>query len=274
MHEESRVEDSEMKIEDVKAIDVHAHIGQRNCYEHPILNEFESATPAFVTELAGRANTLITFVSPFEGFDIGGDVLSANLTTSKIVSKMKSLKQWVVVTPFEKETFSQAAKLLKNKDCVGIKLHPKRSYSLQEYGYRIFEFASLFKTVILSHSGDESCKPEDLAKLANKFPDVNVIAAHLGYGWDGSPYHHIRAVEMNRHGNLFIDTSSRRSIRSRMLEWAVSEIGSERILYGTDSPSHFTPMQRARVDCAFLSSSDKKRILYKNAAELFGVKDG
>ncbi len=74
-------------------------------------------------------------------------------------------------------------------------------------------------------------------------------------------------LENLRRGSLNIY----QSITSNLIEWAVSEIGAEYILYGTDSPLHFAPMQRARVDKANISDQDKHLILDDNAAQLFGL---
>jgi predicted TIM-barrel fold metal-dependent hydrolase len=55
------------------------------------------------------------------------------------------------------------------------------------------------------------------------------------------------------------------SITSGLIEWAVKEIGADRIFYGTDSPLYFAPMQRARVEHAEISDEDKRLILRENA---------
>jgi predicted TIM-barrel fold metal-dependent hydrolase len=70
---------------------------------------------------------------------------------------------------------------------------------------------------------------------------------------------------------LVTDTSSAKSITSNLIEWAVGEIGAEHILYGTDSPLYFAPMQRARIDNADISDRDKRLILHDNAARLFDL---
>jgi hypothetical protein len=60
-------------------------------------------------------------------------------------------------------------------------------------------------------------------------------------------------------------------ITSGLLEWAVAEIGADRILYGTDTPLYFAPMQRVRVDNAEISDEDKRMILCENAEWLFNL---
>ena len=81
----------------------------------------------------------------------------------------------------------------------------------------------------------------------------------------------MRALQKARGDNLFIDTSSARSILPRLLEGAVEEVGADRLLYGTDTPVYYSAMQWARVVCTDLSESVKRKILRENAFELFGL---
>ena len=57
----------------------------------------------------------------------------------------------------------------------------------------------------------------------------------------------------------------------RLIEWAVAEIGADRILFSTDTPVYHTAMQRARIDQDDLSESDKKKILRDNAMGLWSA---
>lgn len=56
-----------------------------------------------------------------------------------------------------------------------------------------------------------------------------------------------------------------------LIEWAVEQIGADRILYGTDTPLHFAPAQRARIDQAELDDQDKQVILRDNAIKLLNI---
>ena len=78
----------------------------------------------------------------------------------------------------------------------------------------------------------------------------------------------VQAVQSSRHGNVFVDTSSARSILPGLVEWAVGEVGAEKILFGTDAPLYHTAMQRARVDSADIDEKDKVRILCGNAESI------
>jgi predicted TIM-barrel fold metal-dependent hydrolase len=128
--------------------------------------------------------------------------------------------------------------------------------------------------VLISHSGGEPSLPADFIPFADAFPEVRFILAHLGWNLDGDLTRQVRAAQLSQHGNVYIDTSSSMSITSRLIEWAVREIGPERILFGTDTPLYFSPMQRARINNAEIEDDAKRMILRENAERLFGAKLG
>jgi predicted TIM-barrel fold metal-dependent hydrolase len=162
--------------------------------------------------------------------------------------------------------------MLQLETCVGIKIHPEEHiYPITEHGPAIFEFAARHKAVVLSHSSEQNSLAADLVPFADEFPEVRLILAHIGCGWDGDYTHQVRGVQQSRHGNVFADTSSARSITPKLIEWAVREIGAERVLFGTDTPLYHSGMQRTRIDQADLSDHDKRLILRDNALRLFGL---
>jgi hypothetical protein len=78
----------------------------------------------------------------------------------------------------------------------------------------------------------------------------------------------VRAIQASRQGNVFTDTSSSKSILSGLIEWAVREVGADRILFGTDTPLYFAASQRMRVEQAEISPEDRRKILAENARKL------
>src|ERR1051325_4344047 len=154
--------------------------------------------------------------------------------------------------------------------CVGIKIHPEEhGYLIRDHGPKIFEFAAERRAIMLAHSSEHNSLAADFANLANQFPEVRLIIAHLGCGWDGDLTHQVRAIQQSRHGNLFTATASAKSITPRLIEWGVREIGADRIFFGTDTPLYLSAMQRTRIDKADLSDGDKRLILCENAERLF-----
>ena len=79
----------------------------------------------------------------------------------------------------------------------------------------------------------------------------------------------INAVRKAKYGNVYADTSGMASLKNMIIEYAVSQIGSERILFGTDTYS--AASQRGRIEFSMISDRDKENILFYNAKELFGL---
>ncbi len=261
-----------MSIREIQAIDVHAHYGPYEKPEAKALTRLMSAEAEKVAERARIANTELTFVSPTPALLPlrDNDPATWNRRVEEDIRSLDTLRYWVVVDPTTEETYEQARRMLTSERCIGIKVHPEaHGYPISRYGRDIFTFARRCNAVVLSHSGQENSKPQDFVIFADEFSDLTIIMAHLGNSWDEDPSHQVRAVQKARHDNLFIDTSSSSSVFSGLLEWAVAEIGSDKLLYGTDSPLYFAPMQRARIDYAEIADADKRKILRENALRLF-----
>ena len=88
---------------------------------------------------------------------------------------------------------------------------------------------------------------------------------------DDDPTRQAKAVAQSKHGNVYADTSSAMSIMPNLIEWAVKEVGAERVLFGTDTPLYSTAMQRARINHADLSDAQKRLILRSNAERLLKI---
>src|SRR5262245_48445560 len=261
-------------IIDLQAIDVHAHVGRYYRKEAPLLNDFMTADGEKVVERARRARIAWSVFSPLGALlpRFEANVVVGNQEGVEVLAQVGGLLQWVVVNPLQPASYEQAEGILKHPRCIGIKIHPEEhGYPIHEYGQRIYEFAAKHGALILTHSGEENSLPADFVPFANAFPDVKVILAHLGCGWDNDPSHQVRAILASHHNNLFVDTSSANSVMSGLVEWAVKKIGSHRILFGTDTPLYSAPMQRARIDHAEIGDDDKRAILWNNADRLLNL---
>jgi predicted TIM-barrel fold metal-dependent hydrolase len=254
------------------AIDVHGHYGTyiRNGDES---DSFCSADAAEVIRRAHRVNIALTIVSPLSALlpRFQADAVAGNIEAAQVVAQTPQLRQYVVIDPRRAETYAQAEEMLAQPQCVGIKIHPEEhGYPIREHARPIFEFAARQRAVVLTHSSEQNSLADDFVVWANEFPEVRLILAHIGCGWDGDPTHQVRAIQQSRHGNIFADTSSAKSVTPGLIEWAVREVGVDRVLFGTDTPLYHTAMQRARIDHADLSDDEKRKILRENAIRLFG----
>ena len=257
----------------VPAIDFHSHFGPVNCDPADYAPApFENLTAENLLRSMRLANIAVSINS--HNFAImprgGGDVLRGNEMLMESIASMKGVYGWAVVNPLLPESFSQARELLKDPKILGIKVHPEEHlYPIREHGEKIYEFAAEVGCTIITHSGEANSLPEDFCVFANRYPTVKTICSHLGCGYDGSYEHQLIAIERNTADNLYTDTSSARSVMGNLLEYAVGRVGSEKILFGTDSGYYFSPCQRVRVDGAAISDDDKLNILCRNALRIF-----
>ena len=264
-----------MSVQEIAAIDVHGHFGVARGQLSEFHGKFMSAGAEAVAERARKSNIRLTVVSPIKALSPKGktDAVAGNREAAEMVSQIEGLLQWVVVDPHKDETYRQAEQMLTQPKCVGIKIHPElHEYDIEREGRKIFEFAARHGAIIQSHTGEANCMPEDFIAFANDFPEARLILAHLGHAHDNELTHQVRAIQASKHGNVFVDTSSAKNIIPGLLEWAVDEIGAERLLFGTDTPLYVVPMQRARIDGAQISDHQKQLILHDNAAALLGSK--
>jgi len=260
------------------AVDVHAHYGTAIDQDDALTNELLSGDAETVVVRAEMAGIKYSLVSPLAALytsdlDV---ILSSNLHANEMATRHKGLLHWAVVNPLLPDTYAQARELLQTPRCIGIKIHPEQHhYKISNEGKAIFAFAAEADAVIETHSGQANSEPMDYVQFSNAFPEVKLILSHLGYHWDNDLTQQVRAIQSIRHQNVYTDTSSYRSIYPNMLEWAVKEIGASRILFGTDSPLYYSPMQRARVDYAQIGEAEKQLILRDNALRLFpGLRKG
>lgn len=264
---------------EIRAIDVHGHYGT---YCRPefadLVNKLCSGDAETVLAYARKANTEWTVVSPLQALfprsPDGQDVEGGNRDAAETAARLDGLLQWVVIHPRQARTYDQAREMLQYPRCMGIKIHGEEHlYPVAEFCDEIFRVAAGEKAVVLVHSGNEYTMPLDFVPFADRYPEMKLILAHLGNCGekDADPAHQVRAIQASKHGNIYVDTSSTRSILPGLIEWAVAEVGVERILYGTDTPLYFAPNQRARIDHADLSFDQKRAILRDNALRILAI---
>ncbi|MBE6955847.1 MAG: amidohydrolase [Ruminococcaceae bacterium] len=248
---------------DLIAIDSHTHIN----HGHPEDASAErtpgySAMPDWLYRVNDGAGVGKMLCSTFASVRTTEHIVAENEYLFDLVSREERLYQWVVMDPRIPETFDQAERMLAGDKTVGIKLHPLyHKYSLPRYADALFSFAARRRAVVLIHPEEQ---PDYILPIADRYPDVTFIVAHLG------DEHYVDAVAYARHGNVWTDTSGIASSKNALLEYAVGRIGSERILFGTDT---YSPgFQRGRVDYALIDEADKRNILRHNALKLFGDK--
>ena len=242
----------------IPAIDIHCHYNSGSVFDTKTDNCYR-ADAEFLKAERKRQNVVACAVSAFSSVLSDKEINASNSSLFSLVNRDGFFYQWVVVDPRKEDTFVQAEKMLKSDKVLGIKIHSVyHGYSVTEFADKIFSFAADLNATVLMHPD----RITEVARIADNYPRMKLIIAHLG----GEEW--IDAIQNSIHNNIYTDTSGAASSANNIIEFAVNKVGSDRILFGTDTYS--CAFQRGRIDYADISETDKANILYKNAADLFG----
>jgi predicted TIM-barrel fold metal-dependent hydrolase len=103
--------------------------------------------------------------------------------------------------------------------------------------------------------------PADTALLARRFPNVQVIMAHLtGCGFRG-------VLEAKGIDNLVVDTSGGLP-EANLVEYAVEHLGAEHVVYGSDLPIRETAVTLGRILGSQIGERAQRAILHENARRI------
>jgi predicted TIM-barrel fold metal-dependent hydrolase len=111
-------------------------------------------------------------------------------------------------------------------------------------------------------NSDHESTPADVAILAQKFPELRIHMAHLY----GAGYHGI--ADITPYPNIYVDTGGGEP-EAAVLEYAVREIGAERILFGSDAPGRGFAVQLGKITGSDISDEVKEMILWKNTKRIY-----
>lgn len=163
---------------------------------------------------------------------------------------------------------------LKNAGVKGIKIHPEymMKYITDDAYKPIFNICRDLDLIVLTHAGFDylspdiiRCMPEDLLKIINEYPQMKLIAAHLGGTrvWDD--------VEKYLLGNdIWFDLSMIRTegIDENLLYKILTGHDPEKLLFATDLPWGNPAEDIKFINNIGLSDELKENIFYKNAVKL------
>lgn len=160
---------------------------------------------------------------------------------------------------------------------VGIKIHPpKHNCPADDERYRpVWELAREHGLALISHTWGRSADnpaqnysfPDLFERYVAEYGEVRFVFGHGGGRCDGFL---ACARLMKTYTNSFMDITGDGFLRGRLKHF-VREVGSERILYGSDSPWIDPRFTLGEVLGAEITDADRANILSRNAARLFGL---
>ena len=247
----------------MKVIDIHSHFNLG--LEHDMFNQSNhkhNRTFEFQKYNYDTNRLYAGGFSPFSSVFQTECIFKHNQVLNEYTKKYDWLYQWVVLDPRQEDLYAQVRELIKDEKVLGIKIHsPNHKYDIEEYGDKIFSFANELKCFVMMHND----KIDKMPHFANKYPDMNLIIAHLGRD-DAFE----EAILSAKHGNIYTDTSGSASSMNNVIENAVKKVGSEKIFFGMDT--YAFGFQYGRIKYANISEEDKENIFYKNALKHFNIK--
>ncbi len=125
-----------------------------------------------------------------------------------------------------------------------------------------YEYADAHHLFCLLHYSDNfKAEVKDLAK---RYPNISFLLAHSGTSWKVARDHVEIAKEFS---NCYLEITFT-SVISGIIEYMVRELGSERVLYGSDAPMRDPYPQFGWVAYADISEDDKRNILGRNMQKI------
>lgn len=254
-----------------RIIDMHAHIFPHKIADKAVhsiadfygvpINQNGSVQDLLrLSEEAGICKTLVhsTATKPQQVKSINSFIFDA-------VSKSDKLIGFGTLHPDFDDIDNEVQKMIEH-GLKGVKLHPdfQEFYIDDPKAFKMYE-ACKGRLPILFHTGDDLLdfsRPKKLSKVLDKFPDLVVIAAHLGgyRRWEES-YEYLAGRD-----NLYFDTCSAVGIVDN--EFAIKIIqkhGVDKIFFASDYPMWNPKDEMAKVLTLGLSDSELEQIFYSNA---------
>ena len=251
-----------LPYDNVLIVDSHCHMGFWRNFNNPC-NSAEGMIVSMDT--LGVDTACITAHS-----SIGPDYRYGNdMVIQAILKYPDRFIGYVTVNPhYVQDMKNELDKCFAVEGIRGIKLHPAGHGCPIDYGnYRLaYETADEKGCPILIHVwGKEEVAA--IGKLASRYPKAQFIMGHAGA--------EIRAMEdaievVNRHDNVFVDLAISFTYEGNV-EWFVSEMGSKKVLYGSDMPFFDPRPAFGRVAMADISDDEKKDIYGLNMKRLLNI---
>lgn len=165
---------------------------------------------------------------------------------------------------------------LKQAGIRGVKFHPdyQEFFVDDERMFPLYRQLADAGLIAFLHAGVDiglpppvHCTPERLARVLDRFPSLNVVAAHFGgfQMWD-----EVDRLLIGR--DLHIDTSFTLSFldHARFVDMARRH-GIAKVLFGTDSPWADQKAEVALLEKSGLTETELAAVFHDNAAKLLGL---
>jgi predicted TIM-barrel fold metal-dependent hydrolase len=248
-----------LPLDDVEIIDIHAHLGPYWNMHIPA-NDAESMIK--IMDLCGIDKAVVSsHIGLSSDFVMGNDLVIEAIRAhrGRIYGACGVNGNYPELSLDElHRCFSE------EKDMKIIKIHPFLAKCKMDDPRMkmIYEFAVKHNLLVLTHTwleGDSYGSLDIFKNVAKDYPDITWIMGH-----SGGTYGNYHAVQITKElKNVLLDITMS-TCPARQIEYFVSEVGSERVLFGTDNPFLDPRPEIGRVGLADISHRDRVNIFGAN----------
>lgn len=246
-------------LADVKVIDCHCHMGDWQHFHVP------NGSAEGMLESMDALGTDIACVTAHCA--IGPDYIHGNNMVIDAVRKYPDrFLGYITINPnYPEDIKNELDRGFAIDGMFGVKLHPgTHDKPIEHRNYHIaYEVANHKKCVVLIHVWGKG-PVRTVGKMADQYPDISFVMGHGGADIEGME---AAAEVVGSHKNVYVDIAISRA-REGNVEWLVKNMGSDKVLYGTDMPFFDPRPTLGRLAFADLTETDKKNIFGLNMERL------
>lgn len=204
---------------------------------------------------------MLVFAANVEIDKINKQLIEISKTNKEIFALMR-------LTPYNVKWVKKNLPKIYDEKIVGIKYHPSidKVRVTDPMFSEVFEVLNDLGAISLIHTGRwiEMAGYQYAIEIGKKYPKLRVILAHMG---GNELLNSVGAIKQSKRvRNVLLDTSNCRI--PRVIQWAVRDLGSERILLGSDIPWGTMSANLATVQDSLDNKKDIENIIYKNLNSL------
>jgi len=244
-------------------VDCHVHIGKLTWFHMDV-------DAAFLVRAADKA--CIDKMMVTDGMALSYDVREGNESVRREVAKYpdRFYAYYTVSSAYHApDLVEELERYVNDYDFRGLKIYSVPPLQVIDTPYMIplLEKAAELRIPVLAHSTGQECE-----SLCHEVPELVLLNAHMGCCPQANGDWHRSIAAAKRCPNIYLDTTSS-SFDNNMIETAVSEVGAERVLYGSDLPLLDPTLQIAKITESEIAEEEKELILHGNINRLLGMRD-
>jgi len=249
-----------LPLDDIFVCDIHAHYGKGNT---TFMLDSDADGILSSCDRLGVDKICVSAIS-----SISGDYKLGNDMVQKVAAEYPGrIYGYVCPTPYYDYDLSEYFK--PGSGIIGIKIHALLQQSeIKNSGYyAAYELADKLSLPILFHAWEQS-EAVQATEVAAKYKNAKIILGHSGMTEIGAK---MAAIEgCKKYENIFIDTAISATYEGA-IEWIVSKVGADRIVYGSDVPYFDCRQTFGKLGLSKISEKDKIKIYGENAKKILSL---